>query len=110
MEHDEEFLMFSAQYLVENWQQVSIIDIAFFVHLGQFSLPVHFVKCLTIRLVESLVSVSGFDESPFVSLFTQEVDEGVVGELIAQENGMETGFPEGCQDSLFVEQTLEVAG
>ena len=57
----------------------------------------------------STAGAQGFKGSRKSTPYAAQVAAEEAGKK-AQENGMKTGFPEGCQDSLFVEQTLEVAG
>ena len=97
VEHDELFLAFPGQYLVEDGQQVGVIVVAVLARgFGQ--------------LTASGVGVARLEEEPLVGLFAQEVDERVVGALIAQKHGVEACLTEGLQDAFLVEETLEVGG
>ena len=61
VEHDEEFLVFLAQYLVEDREQFGIIDVAILVCL-------HLEGLTSVSLGESLVAISSLDECPLVGL------------------------------------------
>ena len=82
VEHDELLLALPGQYLVEDGQQVGIIVVAVLARgFGQ--------------LTASGVGIARLEEEPLVGLFAQEVDERVVGALIAQKHGVEACLTEG---------------
>ena len=97
VEHDELLLALPGQYPVEDGQQVGVIVVAVLARgFGQ--------------LTASGVGIARLEEEPLVGLFAQEVDERVVGALIAQKHGVEACLTEGLQDAFLVEETLEVGG
>ena len=97
VEHDELLLALLTQYLVEDGQQVGVIVVAVLARgFGQ--------------LTASGVGIARLEEEPLVGLFAQEVDERVVGALIAQKHGVEACLTECLQDAFLVEETLEVGG
>ncbi len=92
------FLRFPGQYPVEDGQQVGVIVVAVLARgFGQLARA-------------SLVGIARLEEEPLVGLFAQEVDERVVGALIAQKHGVEACLTECLQDAFLVEETLEVGG
>ena len=97
VEHDELLLALTGEYPVEDGQQVGIIVVA--VLAGGFG-----------QLTSSWVGIARLEEEPLVGLFAQEVDERVVGALIAQKNGVKTSLTEGLQDAFLMEKALEVGG
>ena len=103
VEHDEEFLVFLAQYLVEDREQFGIIDVSILVCL-------HLEGLTSVSLGESLVAISSLDECPLVGLLAKEVDERVVGQLVADEDGMESSLSEGGEDTFLMEEILEIVG
>ena len=97
VEHDEFLLALPGQYPVEDGQQVGVIVVAVLARsFGQ--------------LTASGVGIARLEEEPLVGLFAQEVDERVVGALIAQKHGVEACLTECLQDAFLVEETLEVGG
>ena len=43
-----------------------------------------------------------------ISLLSQEIDKRMVGQLVADEHGMKSGFPEGCQDTFLMKEAWKI--
>lgn len=70
VQHDELLLPFAGQYAVYQWQQA-----------------------LVVAIVSTVFPY--FNELPFIGLLAKEVDERVVGQLVGEENGVETRLAKG---------------
>ena len=47
-------------------------------------------------------------EIMLISLLSQEIDKRMVGQLVADKHGMESGFPEGSQDAFLMKESWKI--